>query len=332
MKKLTLTMMIVMFLLSGTSMLSAAKAVIGWQPLPNPFLHAVTEKWIENATGYDIEWRKFDSGSAAINAVASGDVDIAVAGSSPIAILASRGIKAKLFWILEDIADAEALVVRNGTGILAPQDLEGKRLAVPFGSTTHFHALFALEQFNISPRKVKIVNLQPPAIATAWETERIDAAFVWDPALAKIKESGKVLISSGTLSSWGKATFDGVVVTDAFGSKNKEFMKQFIIQAAKADAMYMENPQAWNARSDMVKNIANMVGGDPRSVPTSLSLYRFLDKEAQASSSWLGGGKNGGAARALKFTSEFLKDEKKINQLQRDYSKFVTDEYVKAAM
>lgn len=331
MKKILLIMSAIL-LTSSMHFLAAKKVVIGYQPLPNPFLHVIAEKWIEKASGYDIEWRKFDSGSAAINAIASGDVHIAVAGSSPIAILASRGIKAKLFWILEDIADAEALVVRNGSGINAPQDLKGKTIGVPFGSTTHFHALFALEQFKINPKKLKIVNLQPPAIATAWATKRIDAAFVWDPALAKIKRTGKVLISSGTLSSWGKATFDGIVVRNDFISKNKKFITTFVKQAARGDALYKSNPKAWSPNSKMVKSIVKLAGADAKTVPNSLSLYRFLDPKAQASSTWLGGGKKGGASKALKFTSQFLKKEKKINKLQRNYSKFVTDEFVKAAM
>jgi taurine transport system substrate-binding protein len=92
----------------------------------------------------------------------------------------SRGLDIEVVWIYEDIASAEALVVRNGSGIMAPQDLKGKKLGVPFVSTTHFHTLFALEQFGLDPKDVKILNLQPNAIAAAWERGDIDAAFVWD--------------------------------------------------------------------------------------------------------------------------------------------------------
>ena len=59
---------------------------------------------------------------------------------------------------------------------------------MPFVSTTHFHTLFALEQFGIAPSDVQILNMQPDAIAAAWERGDIDAAFVWDPALGRIPE------------------------------------------------------------------------------------------------------------------------------------------------
>ena len=58
----------------------------------------------------------------------------------------------------------------------------------------------------------------------AWRRGVIDAAFVWGPALASIKETGKVLITSGQLSSWGKATFDGFVVRPRFAEANPAFI------------------------------------------------------------------------------------------------------------
>ena len=43
-------------------------------------------------TGYKINWKKFDSGAKVITAMASGDVHISLAGSSPIAAGVSRGL------------------------------------------------------------------------------------------------------------------------------------------------------------------------------------------------------------------------------------------------
>ncbi len=305
---------------------------VGYQLVYNPWKVAIANGTFEKATGYKINWRKFDSGSKVITAMASGDVHIALAGSSPIAAGVSRGIDMQLFWITEDIASAEALVVRDGAGITAPQDLKGKKLGVPFVSTTHFHTLFALEQFGIQPNELTILNMQPNQIAAAWIRGDIDAAFVWDPALGRIKQTGKVLITSGLLSSWGKATFDGMVVSTKFAESDPEFMAKFVKVIADADASYRDNPKAWTSDSDEVKAIVKMVGGNPDDVPGVLALYSFPTLEQQGSCQWLGCGADGGAVRALKFTAEFLKAEKKIPALQPDYSKFVTSAYVEAAM
>ena len=311
---------------------AAESVTIGYQGICNPWKSKIVAGEFEKQTGYEIEWRKFDSGSASINAMASGDVHISVAGSSPIAAgVSGAGLDVQLFWILEDIAAAEALVVRDGAGIDAPQDLRGKTIGVPFVSTTHFHLLFALEQFGIEPEEVKILNMQPNAIASAWEGGQIDAAFVWDPALGRIKQSGKVLVTSGQLSAWGKATFDGMIVDRAWAQSNKDFMAKFVKIISDADADYRDNPNSWTPSSDKVQAAVKLAGCNANDVPGILALFGFPTLDEQASSAWLGGGANGGAARALRFTSEFLKSEKKVQTVHRDYSKFVTDEYARAA-
>src|SRR5205085_2783086 len=101
---------------------------------------------LEKATGYKINWRMFGGGGDVIRAMASGDVQIGEAGSSPITAAASQGQDIKLFWILDDIADAEALVVRNGSGISGMKDLKGKKVATPFVSTSHYQLMRSEER------------------------------------------------------------------------------------------------------------------------------------------------------------------------------------------
>jgi taurine transport system substrate-binding protein len=265
-------------------------------------------------------------------AITSGDVQIGLLGSTGVATAMSNGLNVELFWIAEGIAAAEALVVRDGSGIVAPQDLIGKKLATPFVSTTHFHLLFALEQFGIDPKKVTLLNLPPNAIAAAWRRGDIDAAFVWDPALSTIKKSGKVLITSGELGRWGKPTFDGLVVEREFARSHPEFMRQFVQVLAQTDAAYRDNPDAWTPDSPQVQAIVSLVGGEPKDVPAVLASYIFPTPAQQVSCDWLGCGKDGGAARALKATAEFLKTEKKIPAVLPDYSLYVNAGWVQSAI
>ena len=315
-------------LCAAASAQQAKTATIGYQLVMNPWKAAIADGAFEAATGYEIAWKRFDSGAKVLVAMASGDVDIALAGSSPIAAGASRELPVKLFWIAESINDAEALVVRDGSGIAAPQDLRGKRIGVPFVSTAHFHLLFALEQFRIAPGKVRLLNMQPNAIAAAWLRGNIDAAYVWNPALARIKASGKVLIASGLLSSWGRTTFDGLVVRDDFAAAHPDFMCGFVRAIAQADAAWRDDPAAFGPGSDNARKIAGLAGGDPAEVASIMSLHEFPTLEEQAGPTWLGGG----AAATLEATSRFLKEKKKIAKLLPDYRAVVTDAFVKAAI
>ncbi|MDB5731937.1 MAG: taurine transporter, periplasmic binding protein [Variovorax sp.] len=320
--------------LSGTSgaLAQTKEVTVAYQQIAGPMIVAMTSGTIEKSTGYKINWRQFESGAKVATAMASGDVQIGVIGSSPLAAALSRGLDLQLFWILDDINEAEALVVRNGAGIDKPSDLKGKKLGVPFVSTTHFHTMFALEQWGIKPNELQLLNMQPNQIAAAWERGDIDAAFVWDPARARIKQTGKVLITSGELSKKGKATFDGVAVSRPFAEANADFMARFVKAVADADASYRTNPAAWGPDSAPAKAIAAKIGGDPRASSEALKLYAYPSAEQQASPAWLGGGPGGGAAKALKATADFLLEQKRIDSVSSDYSKFVTPKYVEAAM
>lgn len=320
-------------LLCSASSWAAKEVTIGYQGAYNPMAYAIDTKMLEEKTGYKIKWRKFNSGAKAITAMAAGAVDITAAGSSPIASAASKGIEMELIWVLENIADAEALVVRKGAGIKSPSDLKGKKIAVPFVSTTHFHMLFALEQFGLSEKDVKLINMQPNAIMAAWQRGDIDGAFIWDPALGKIKQDGSVLITSKQLSSWGTPTFDGIIASKEFTSENEEFVVQFLSVVAAVDRQYVSGKESITADSPMVKSIAKVIGGEPQGVVEAMKLYEFLDFESQLSCQWLGCGSDGGATNALRSTSEFLLEEKKITELQPDYSVYVNPSFAaKAAM
>ncbi|WP_118182460.1 taurine ABC transporter substrate-binding protein [Paraburkholderia phosphatilytica] len=308
------------------------EVTIAYQQIVDPWVVAIANGSIEKETGYKIHWRQFESGAKVATAMASGDVKIGVIGSSPLAAAVSQGVDLQLFWILDNINQAEAMVVRNGSGINTPADLKGKTIGVPFVSTTHYHTMFALQHWGINPSDVKILNMQPNQIVAAWERGDIDAAYVWDPALAELKKSGKVLITSGELSKLGKPTFDGIAVDRKWGEEHKDFMVKLVRAIANQDNQYRSNPTQWTATSPQAAAIAKMIGGTAADVPGSLALYGFPTLTEQASAQWLGGGSASRAAFALKDTSTFLKDQKQISTVLPDYTKFVTPDYAEAAL
>lgn len=317
---------------AGGAAAQTKEVTIAYQQIAGPLIVAIASGAVEKATGYRIHWRQFESGAKVATAMTSGDVQIGVLGSSPLAAAVSRGIELQLFWILDDIHEAEALVVRNGAGIAGPADLRGRKLAVPFASTTHFHAMVALEQWGIRPAELQILNMQPNQVAAAWERGDIDAAYVWDPALARIKQTGKVLVTSGELGRKGKATFDGVVVDRRWGEANADFMARFVKVVADADASLRDAPAAWGPDSAQARAIASRIGGTPRDAAAAVRLYAYPPLAQQASAAWLGGGGEGGAARSLKATAEFLRDHKRIDAVAPDYGRYVTPRYAEAAL
>jgi taurine transport system substrate-binding protein len=308
------------------------EVVIGYQDMVVPWRYAQATGAVEKATGYKVTYRKLGSGADVIRALASGSIQLGEAGSSPIAAGLSQGVDLSLFWILDNINDAEALVARNGSGVNKLADLKGKTLGVPYVSTSHFHALVALQQAGVDPSSVKIVNLRPPEVAAAWERGNIDATYIWDPVLAKAKQNGKVLITSGEVAKEsGKATFDGFVASRKFAQNNAAFLDGFVKVLANTDAQYRDHKADWSAGSKQVQAVAQESGANAADVPASLALYAFPNASEQASPAWLGGGQQSGTAKSLAATAQFLKQQGTIQNVLADYSTGIDPRFVQQA-
>ncbi|CAG4899046.1 taurine ABC transporter substrate-binding protein [Paraburkholderia gardini] len=317
---------------AGITHAESREVVIGYQDMVVPWRYAQVSGAVEKATGYKVTYRKLAGGADVIRALASGSIQLGEAGSSPIAAGLSQGVDVSLFWILDNINDAEALVARNGSGVTKLTDLKGKKIGLPFVSTSHFHALVALQDAGVDPSTVKILNLRPPEVAAAWERGDIDATYIWDPVLAKVKKNGKVLITSGEVArESGKATFDGFVVNRKFAQDNSAFLVGLVKVLADTDAQYRDHKSAWVAGSKEVEGVAKESGSNAADVPASLALYAFPTLAEQTSPTWLGGGAQSGAAKSLAATAAFLKSQGTIQNVLPDYSAGVDPRFVQQA-
>ncbi|WP_323157751.1 taurine ABC transporter substrate-binding protein [Pseudomonas fulva] len=307
--------------LAGASwMAQASDLTVAYQTTVDPAKVSQVDGDYETATKASIDWRKFDNGADVITAVASGDVQIGYLGSSPLAAAATRKLPIETFLIATQIGAGEALVVRDE--IKTPQDLVGKKVAVPFVSTGHYSLLAALKHWNIDPAKVQIVNLAPPAIIAAWKRGDIDATYVWDPALGVAKETGKVLITSGELGKAGAPTFDAWIVRKDFASKHPDVVRAFAQVTLQAYADYRKDPQAWLANQDNVAKLAKLSGAKPSDIPVLLqgNVYPLAADQASA----LGAP----TTQALTDTATFLKQQGKVEAVLPDYSPYVSAQYL----
>ena len=107
------------------------EVVIGYQDMVVPWRYAQETQEVEKRTGYKVTYRKLGSGAEVARALASGAIHIGEAGSAPFASAISQGVPIEVFWILDNINAAEALVARNGSGVNTLADLEGKKDGVP---------------------------------------------------------------------------------------------------------------------------------------------------------------------------------------------------------
>ncbi len=249
-------------------------------------------------------------------------MQIGYLGSSPLTAAITRKVPVETFLIATQIGAAEALVVRDGSGINSPQDLIGKKIAVPFVSTGHYSLLAALKHWNIDPSKVTVLNLAPPAIIAAWKRGDIDATYVWDPALGVAKENGKVLITSAELAKFGAPTFDAWIVRKDFAQKHPEIVTAFAKVTLDAYAQYRKDPQAWLADTSNVDKLVKLSGAKASDIPLLLQGNVFPLAADQVVS--LGAP----TTQAITDTAAFLKEQGKVEAVLPDYAPYVSAKYI----
>ncbi|MET0541762.1 MAG: taurine ABC transporter substrate-binding protein [Variovorax sp.] len=315
-------------IVSGGAFAQAKEVTFAHQDMLVPLRLVMESGEVEKATGYKINWRMFNGGGDVIRAMASGDVQMGETGSSPLTAAASQGQDIKLFWISADIADAEALVARNGANISSMKDLAGKKVATPFVSTAHYQLMAGMKMDGVDAKSVNVMNMRPPEIAAAWERGDIDATFIWDPVLSKIKGNGKVIATSGSIGKKGAPTFEGIVVNAKWAEANEPFMIAFVKALNRANEEYKATGKSWKPDSPQIKAMAKWTKANPNDVSSVMSLYSFPTMAEQVSPTWLGGG----AAKAMAGTAAFLKEQGRVQEVKSDYSAFVTTTYVDKAM
>ncbi len=329
--RLLLSIPMALAVAASAAVAQTKEVTIAHQDMIVPYRVAQSAGAIEKATGYKIAWKQFAGGGDVIKAMASGQVPIGEAGSSPITAAMAQGLDLQLIWILDDINNAEQLIASNKSGITSLDGLKGKKVATPFVSTAHYQLLFALNKAGVNPKEIQILNLRPPEIAAAWERGDLDATFIWEPVLSKVKADGKVIISAADVGKQGAPTFDGIMVNRTWAAQNKDFVTAYVKALAAADADYRANPGKYAAGSENAATIAKVVGAKPETVPDVLKDYAFPTAAEQASDKWLGGGAKGGAAQALANTAKFLLEQKRITEVPADFGKFVNPEFAAAA-
>jgi taurine transport system substrate-binding protein len=313
-----------LMMMAGSAM--AENVIIGNFGNPTPMQVARAEGAFDKATGWTIEWRTFGSGTEVIAAMASGDVQLAELGSSPLSIGTSQGLEIQLFMIAEGIGTGESLIAKNDSGITKLEEVKGKRIAVPVGSTAHYSLMGALSHAGIAESDVTIVNLPADQIAAAWDTGQVDAAFIWEPVQNQILQTGTFIVGADQTAAWGFPTFDGWVVNTEFAAANADAMVAFAKTFDAVNKSYLADPAAWTPDSPQVKTIAEVTGADPAQVPAILKGFTFIPLADQLSDAWMGG-----AAANMKTTADFLVKAGRIDAAIDDYSGFVTTAIAEAA-
>ena len=115
-------------------------------------------------------------------------------------LLHEQGFSTKILAPLADIAGTQQVIVRDGSGIISPHDLEGKRVGMAKGAAVFIAIMNMAKDCNIDTDKIYFINLLPHDQIDALKDGRLDAIACWEPWTTKAKGLGGKFYFSGTQS------------------------------------------------------------------------------------------------------------------------------------
>ncbi len=297
--------------LSGSLARAAAPGAckVGFFTETKPTMIAKGLGWFDQGVGTKISWTEYGSGVEINAAMVAGGADFGLAtGSVATAAGIAQGLPLKLIGMVDNIGPAEEMTVRKSANITKPADFKGKKVATPFGSTSHFRLLGFLKTNNLTQSEVTVLDMRPDAIVAAWTRGDIDAAYVWAPAKSKLLASGGVkYITYKKLDAAGYVIADLIVVRNGFAQEYPDAVVGFLKAYGHALSMWQKTPQQ---AADIV---AKQAGVTSAVATADMSLYDFVPQKTQLTARWLGPpGKGGAFCRTLKGTADFLVTQKSI--------------------
>ena len=162
---------------------SVGSLIVGWVIDPSWSQVPVAEAlgYFEEV-GLDITIVPFPTGAEALEALTGGAVDVATAGDVPTsaAILKNPTIRV--------IADGARwphgrFVARRSAGIESIEDLAGRKIAVPLGSSAHYFASKFLDEAGI---EAELLQVGPAEMVTVVNRGDVDVVAVFQTALARV--------------------------------------------------------------------------------------------------------------------------------------------------
>lgn len=280
--------------------------------------------------GIEIEYIKVGGGGDMLRAIAADQIDFGGLGNPPTAIGVTRGLPIQGIMVLNMLDYVEAMVVRTDKDIKSFKDLEGKTIAAPFGSTTHYLLLQALADEGLDPASMKILDLRPNDIAVAWSRGDIDAAWFWEPNLDKtVKDGGNIFMTSGIMASRGYPTWDVGVVMNEFAEEYPDLVQAFLKAECEGIDFWLNNP---TKTAEIIAEELELPLADATRMMKGTGMVPCPE---QLTAGFIGpSGDIGEFADTLVATSEFLVSQDRLpKQLTREeFADFLKPDFLEAVL
>ena len=170
--------------------------------------------------GLDVTIKEYETGLGPAQAVLAGDADFATVAEF---VLVSNSFNHEDLKAVStiDLANAIELVARKDRGINKPNDLKGKKIAVPQKTQAEFFLGSFLIFNGLSTNDIKVINMKPSELVEAITAGTVDAVMIWEPNVYKIKK----LLGDNAITFSGQIGRDFFFLIIGDGEKIKDNLR-----------------------------------------------------------------------------------------------------------
>ncbi|RYB91734.1 aliphatic sulfonate ABC transporter substrate-binding protein [Nocardioides oleivorans] len=146
-------------------------------------LAVAEEQGLWEKAGLDVDTKVFTDGPTQITALGAGSLDYGYIGPGAVWLPASG--QAKIIAV-NTLGGADRVIAQPGIDSI--EDLEGKKVAVPEGTSGDMILGLALDAAGMTRDDVDLVPMDPPTIVSAFSAGQVDAAGIFYPSIDTIKQ------------------------------------------------------------------------------------------------------------------------------------------------
>jgi NitT/TauT family transport system substrate-binding protein len=199
--------------------------------------------------GVQVEWKAFNAGPSAIEALFANAIDLTYVGPNPTVAGYFRSQGAAVRVIAGAASGGASLVVRKDAGIQSAADFHGKKVATPQLGNTQDVALRSWMRANgLKSREkggdVQVIPISNPDQLTLFLKGQIDAAWAPEPWAARLVHEGGGRIFLDERDLWPDHQFviTNIIVSPKFLKEHPDVVKNFLRTHVELTEWINKNP------------------------------------------------------------------------------------------
>ena len=199
--------------------------------------------------GVQIEWKAFNAGPSAIEALFANAIDLTYAGPNPTVTGYVRSQGEAVRVIAGAASGGASLVVRQGSGIEKASDFHGKKVATPQQGNTQDVALRSWLRANgMKPREkggdVQVLPISNADQFTLFLKGQLDASWAPEPWAARLvhEAGGKIFLDERDLWPNREFVITNLIVSPKFLKEHPDLVRNFLRAHVELTDWIIKNP------------------------------------------------------------------------------------------